>query len=244
MAFLGPIAAAVAGSAIAGGATYAATKSAADTQSKTAVDTNTTNLNFQKSIIDRGEKSFTDIGLPSAMYWGGNTVRSPNTLVHLGGQNFYEQSGVNSNLPFIGSSPYTQYNHAGQPRTIGNNSTNLATKQGGINSSSPGEPIQFVRGSGQNDRLGLGAGRYSAVPPPASDNTRAVQATVGTRDQVVQSSPHMVNSATTMRGSLTRDAFTSYNPPRGMSFNSSSSASVPENMTGADLKAKFGTGWF
>lgn len=203
-----PVAASAVGSTIAGLATYAATATAAIKQSNTAKETNQTNLDFQNSVIGRGEKAFTDVGLPRAMYYSGNSIASPNTLVHLGGQNFYEQSGVNANLPYIGVSPYTQYNHAGSVKPV--NSTQMtsqgpATTKNNSNLMNVGQT--FVKEvQGQTDRVGLGAGRYSSVPPPVLDyNSRSTQTGFSSRDQGVQASPPTRTSYSNTGASYTRN---------------------------------------
>lgn len=174
-------------------------------QSQTAMATNKANLMFQSSMVDRGEQSFKDIGLPTSMYWGGNSITSPNTMFHLGGSNFYEGSGVNTNLPVFTTSPYQQYNHAGQPSKYVNRGqasmSGTASQNGG-----------FVRGetsdsSGQTDRVGLGAGRYSAVPPPLTTyNSAGTSMTGMTKDKY-----STTDSFIKTRGWATQTGFNSRN---------------------------------
>lgn len=141
-------------------------------QSKTARDTNTQNINFQKSVISQGESSFTELGLPRAMYWNGSTLGSANTLIHLGGTNFYESSGVNANLPYFSANPYSQLSHYARPNMKQTNqsfvSPNRPEPSVSFNSKTQGVTFNGLGSmfSGQTDRTGLGAGRYSAVPPP------------------------------------------------------------------------------
>lgn len=177
------IAAAVAGGLISAGATVGASLGAAKMQSNTAQSTNQTNLDFQRSMIDRGEKSFTDRGLPSFMYWGGNSNLGPSSLIHLGGQNFYEQSGINANLPYFNSSPWQQITHSGTPRTLGKNSAKPGndeyTHQDFVNETGASfeqtSPKQYDPTSGQEDRMGLGHGRYVGFQPPQEYFDRRTQ---------------------------------------------------------------------
>lgn len=235
--------AAAAGSSL---ATVGASLGAAAIQSATAKSTNQTNLEFQKSLIDRGEKSFTDKGLPSFLYWGGQSATTPNSLIHLGGQNFYEQSGVNSNLPYFTGAPYSQWNHvgtskiqqqrpspgssqisSGMPIRTGRTTTSISSTREGTQSD-PGR-ISFTVGSntfsGQTDKKGLGAGRYSAVPPPTlSYNSVGVQvspymkssyaqATTGSRDAFAQTGGRFTNNKGIMTQNLyTRDVGTMNTP--------------------------------
>lgn len=151
-------------------------------QAGTAIQTNNTNLNFQNSVIDRGEKAFQQIGLPKAFYYAGNNITSPNTMIHLGGQNFYEQSGVNANLPYFNTSPYMQYNKAGTPKALGKTQASSSTIQ-----------------QGQNDRMGLGNGRYgpyNAVPPGNIYNSAGTQTGNSTRSYSTQYQYFGINKAT------------------------------------------------
>lgn len=167
------IAAAVGGSIISAGANAASSLGTAAIQSNTARETNDKNLAFSNSVIDRGEKAYQDVGLPKFMYYAGNPAVSPNTMFHLGGQNFYEGSGVNTNLPILTTSPYAQYNHGGKPGPIANKGATRPGTTGMYNSTESG--IAFESG-GQLDRQGLGTGRYNNVPPPTlSYNSRDVQ---------------------------------------------------------------------
>lgn len=166
-------AAMVGGSMLSAGSQLGASLGTAAMQSNTAKETNTQNINFQNSVISRGESSFTELGLPRAMYWNGNTLGSPNTLIHLGGTNFYESSGINANLPYFSASPYSQLSHYAKPSLKQTSSTQnfVSSKPSpsvSFNSKTQGVTINGLGNlySGQTDRVGLGAGRYSAVPPP------------------------------------------------------------------------------
>lgn len=212
------IAAAIAGTAISAAATVGATVGTAKAQTAQAQQSQTSQQNFQESIIDRGLQSYRDAGLPDFAYWSQGQYNGPNTLTSLGGSNFYEGSGVNANLPYF-TSPWTQYMHTGKPlpqeqqQTQGkvrNTGTTLrTTSQGAPNvpvttgESNPG-PSQLNSQTGQTDRLGLGNGRYNAVPPPTltynsvgvgtSYGARnvAAQATTSMRDRTVQT-PMYIN---------------------------------------------------
>lgn len=174
-------------------------------QSQTAMTTNKTNIMYQDSIVNRGEHAFTDIGLPKAMYYGGNSITSPNTMFHLGGSNFYEGSGVNTNLPVFTSNPYQQYNHGGQPKYLGKgqaSSRGISFQSGGFNSTTQG-PVSPE--TGQTDRLGLGNGRYSAVPPPTlTYNSVGTQAGATSRDRFSQT--------TAPKNTYMRDSFAQVYP--------------------------------
>lgn len=161
-------------------------------QSQTAEATNKANLGFQNSMVNRGEKSFTDIGLPKAMYYGGNSLTSPNQMFHLGGSNFYEGSGVNTNLPVFTTNPYSQFSHQGQPKYLSKGSASnigRSTETGGVSSTSEGSSMPYSS-TGQTDRVGLGAGRYSAVPPPKTlYNSAGTQAAIDSNTRFTQTVP-------------------------------------------------------
>lgn len=170
--------ASLAGAAVSGLATAASSMGTAGMQTSQAEKSQQSQQSFQSSVLDRGEKAYTDAGLPKFMYYNNNAQnQGPNTLYHLGGSNFYEGTGVNSNLPFF-SSPYSQYMHGGKPLPSANSGAKPNKDQ---NQNSSSGPIAFensgsqqqtipktIDDSGQSDRVGLGAGRYSAVPPPST----------------------------------------------------------------------------
>lgn len=210
------LAAAVGGSSISAASQLGASLGTASIQSNTAMKTNTQNLDFQKSMIDRGESSYTEVGMPRYMFWGGNSsgVPSiPHTLIPLGGQNFYEQSGVNANLPYFTSSPYSQFTNSGTPnsRSFQKNSMN--------NTPTPTPRQNFVPGLGQTDRTGLGAGRYSAVPPPTlTYNSVATGTNVSTYNKSIQNSPRMMTSYSQTGQQFTQNKYVqTYNPYKWVS---------------------------
>lgn len=188
-------AAVLGGGLLSAGSQLGASLGTAAMQSNTAKETNTQNINFQKSVIDRGESSFTELGLPRAMYWNGNTLGSPNTLIHLGGTNFYESSGINANLPYFSANPYSQLSHYAKPNMKQMNSSqnfvrpNRPEPSVSFNSQTQGVTINGLGGiyAGQNDRVGLGAGRYNAVPPPnLTYNSVGVGTSVSTSTKYAQ----------------------------------------------------------
>lgn len=187
-------AAAAGGSMISAGAQLGSSLGTAKMQSDTAKETNTQNLDFQKSVINRGESSFTELGLPRAMYWNGNSLGSANTLIHLGGTNFYESSGINANLPYFSASPYSQLSHYSKPNMKQmNGPQNFVKSQSSpsvsFNSQSQGVTINGLEkaSAGQTDRVGLGYGRYSAVPPPTlTYNSIGVGTSTATRTSYSQ----------------------------------------------------------
>lgn len=194
------IAAMVGSQAASSASNLASSLGTAAIQSETARSVNTQNLNFQQSIVDRGEKSFTDLGLPKAMYWGGQSITSPNTLFHLGGQNFYEGSGVNSNLPVFNSNPYMQFNKAGKPSSIGGT---RSTSRPGLGFSEPGNLGSTIPKSLASEATRAGSqypnfvkgGVYNAVNPGSTYTT------VGTNTPTINSR----SSFTSMRSDM-RDA--------------------------------------
>lgn len=139
------------------GATLGASLGAAQIQSDTAKYTQQKDQDFRLAMTQRGENSYVEAGLPKFMYYGGSS--GPNTKYQLNGNNFYEGSGVNSNLPYFSSStPYSQFLHGGKP-----DQKALSTRQENtvIHGGTEQNPT-----SGQTGRTGLGSGLYSAVPPP------------------------------------------------------------------------------
>lgn len=112
------LAAIAAGSVISAGATIGASLGAADMQAKNSQNLQNQNLDFQKSLVDRGEKSFTDAGMPKFAYWSGgmgNLQNLPGTNTNLGGNNFAHSMGVNSDLPYYTTSPWSQWTGLGKP---------------------------------------------------------------------------------------------------------------------------------
>lgn len=130
---------------------------------------------FTTSLIERGENSFKESGLPTYLYYNG-TGPSPNTLYQVNGSNFQEVTGVNTNLPYYTTgNPLAQIYKAGRPSY--NNRDTVIQGSSTNNSFTPPSPLN--RSGAQSDRAGLGYGRfvsggmlngnssYNAVPPPS-----------------------------------------------------------------------------
>jgi len=204
MAELAALAAQGASSSLSALATLGSSLGTAKIQSDTALKTQSISNEFQKSILDRGEKAFTDEGLPKFLYYSG-TGPTPNTLYHLGGNNFYEGSGVNSNLPYFTSSPYSQIFKAGRPQT---NQTRDTLSPG------LGYTSHFVKASTSSDQTvpketeqmaqRMQPGLYSSTGPPPDYFTRGTQANFKplTRSVGVQQSPYLIINATSNKMKL------------------------------------------
>lgn len=103
------------------------------------------------------ESAYQEAGLPRYLAWeNGGSSSLPGQKYQVAGANFYSAGPVNSNLPFYSSST-SQFTHNSTPRPNANQGARIPpwNEPQGNN-----EMIQFVRGQGQNDRLGLGFGRY------------------------------------------------------------------------------------
>lgn len=167
--------AAMAGAAISGGSNMISSLGSAGIQSATALESNKQNIDFQNSVISRGEQAFEDIGLPKASFWSGSQFQQPNTMFHLGGSNFYEGSGVNANLPTFTTSPYPQYNHSGKPSTLSSANRNLGPRGNFGDESRPGlgfnSQQQTTPKSLDYSGFVRGETQYNAVPPGNTYNT-------------------------------------------------------------------------
>nr|WPV63556.1 MAG: hypothetical protein [Wufeng shrew picorna-like virus 26] len=126
---------------------------------------------FNRWAIQNREKAFTDLGLPSAYAYMGQTPQIPQTISRLSGYN-WGRTGINGN--FISGKDTTMRQKMGF--------------YGPINGTSSGV-IPNDNFPGQNDRLGLGNGRYSAVPPPIIDyNSRGTQTNPTFRTRIFRNS--------------------------------------------------------
>lgn len=171
--------ASVAGSAVAGGSNMISSLGTAGIQAGVNYGMQQSAQDYNDKIIKGATDSFTKYGLPEFMAYqsggSGNSGTIPAMKFSLGGGNYQQGGPVGSNLPVF-TTPYQQYLHQGTPN----------------------KQINFVRAgagtSGQNDRVGLGAGRYSAAPPP-----NATYNSVGT-----QFSPRMTSTETQATGTQTR----------------------------------------
>lgn len=163
------VAAALVGSALIGStSTIASSLGAAKMQADSAASLSQKNIDFQKSVIDRGEKSYSDAGLPKFAFWGGQSFNTPNTLSHLGGSNYASSYGVNANLPYY-STQVSQWSHLAKPLPKGG-TTSRAPTFTGARYDAQSDSASLI---GQNDRLGLGFGRYNTVAPPSSYSTNS-----------------------------------------------------------------------
>lgn len=120
-------------------------------------------LSNANSMADRAEGAYTSAGLPKYLAWSdsssGNSL--PGQRFQVAGANFYSAGPVNSNLPVYSTSA-SQMTHNSTPRPNANirppeqfnvDGNNIEMNQRGR--------INFVPGLGQNDRMGLGFGRYN-----------------------------------------------------------------------------------
>lgn len=110
-------------------------------------------------VMGHVEDTFAKGGLPKYMaYMGNGSSELPQNRYQVSGGNFYSAGPVNSNLPLYTTTPQ-QYTHSGAPRF--NNNVN---NPGQYNNVPPFNNIannNEMRVLGQNDRVGLGNGRYN-----------------------------------------------------------------------------------
>lgn len=115
-------------------------------------------LDFNKWNIQNREGAFTEAGLPRMMAYGGNM---PRAQTHLGG-NAYMDTGFAGQINNSRNTMMQQYNGYGAPLTAQDKipMSRHTSRQDFVPPDGPGSQ------GGQNDRLGLGFGRYSSVEPP------------------------------------------------------------------------------
>lgn len=115
-------------------------------------------LDFDKWSIQNRERAFTSQGLPSLMAYGGSM---PRAQTHMGG-NAYMDTGFVGQKFNSQNTPIQQYN--GYGRALRSDEkipiSKHTSRQDFVPPDGPGAQ------GGQNDRLGLGNGRYSSVEPP------------------------------------------------------------------------------
>lgn len=135
------------GNAVAGGSNIIASLGSTGIQSMTSLKMQENEQNYNKSVMDRAEKAYTDVGLPKFQAYSGNSGANqlPGQQFHMRGSNYYSAGIVGQNVPFL-STPYQSFTHTGQP-TQSRTSKDL-----------PSQP-------GENGRVRAGFGMYSAVKP-------------------------------------------------------------------------------
>lgn len=149
MAEVASLAVAAGGSFMQSAATLGSSLGAAAMQRETTMESQQKSQNFQREMVSRGENAFEQSGLPKFMYYSG-TDNGPNTFTHLGGNNYAETTGVNSNLPYYSSSPFQQIYHGGKPNLSALNNTRT---------------VNFQRAG-----LGYGSNNISSSPSGFYDN--------------------------------------------------------------------------
>lgn len=119
-------------------------------------------INYNKWNITNRESAFTDSGLPRFMaYQGANSQSMPQARSHLGGNSYIDTGYVGQKNNSTNTS---------MQQMMGYGSGNQISAQSPIVPTEPTSRQNFVPPGGdagalggQNDRVGLGAGRYSAV---------------------------------------------------------------------------------
>lgn len=149
------MAAAIAGAVAAAGSNLLGSLGTAGMQWAGGKDIANTQMNFNSSMADRAEKSFTDAGLPKYYaYTSGNGIL-PAEKYQVAGSNFMSGGPVNSNLP-VWTTPMQMETKSARPRPNAN--IPPWNQLGPENEMRQLPPAPF---RGQNDRLGLGNGRYA-----------------------------------------------------------------------------------
>lgn len=177
--------AAAAATAIAGGSNIMSSGLTAGMQILGQALNNKAQFQYNDSVINRAEKSFTDAGLPKYMAYSGGGSTLPTQQFQLRGSNFYSAGPVNSNLPVF-STQVQQMSHTASPRKVTNiadTPTSNSTWYVDLN-----DNVNAVRG--QQDRQGLGYGRFvsaGAEFAPPKFNNAGSQAGFPTRDFSTQS---------------------------------------------------------
>nr|QZZ63377.1 hypothetical protein [Leuven Picorna-like virus 12] len=199
-------AAALGGSLISAGATVGSSIGTAALQEKNSTQLQQNDQKFQTSIINRGENSFTEAGLPKFLYWGGNNLNTslPNTQTHLGGTAFAQSYGVNSNLPYYSNNPIPQYMGTAKPRPSTSQTAegNRNLQNSKVQPSRPG--LGFVPAStstantasaAQGGSIRMPGGNSAQIGSPEYQNS--LKLIYNSRG--VQAQPSTSNSSTSMR---------------------------------------------
>lgn len=170
-------AAAIAGAAVSGGSNIASSLGTAGLQIYGNSLNNQQQYENTLKLSQHAEGAFEEAGLPRYMAYTGGDSGMPGSKYQVAGGNFYSSGPVNSNLPAY-STAIPQLTHQSTPRPSANNTmSNNNTPRRGVEIPPPpnmlgnaqsGELINFVRQNevplafrGQDDRVGLGAGRYT-----------------------------------------------------------------------------------
>jgi len=150
------MAAALAGSLVSGGSNITASGLTAGLQILGNTINNNQQQSYNDTVIKRAETAFTDSGLPRYLAYSSNT-NMPTQKFQLQGGNFYSAGPVNANLPTY-TTQAQQYTHTAAPREPRNQGARIPP----VNNFEMNE-IPRVNGVpiGQNDRQGLGFGRYA-----------------------------------------------------------------------------------
>lgn len=113
-------------------------------------------FDYNDSVISRAESAFTDAGLPRYMAYQSNSGSTPTKMYQVAGGNFYSAGPVNSNLPTYTTTAQQAFHSASPRQNVRNNDNQPAIPHwGDLHDGLPMVPI------GQNDRQGLGFGRYN-----------------------------------------------------------------------------------
>jgi hypothetical protein len=159
--------AALAGAAISGGSNMVSSLGTAGIQAGSGMIMQDKDQKYNDTVINRAVQSYTKYNLPEFnAFQSGNNNQMPATKFSLGGGNYFHGGPVGSNLPVF-TTPYQQYFHQGTPNKPPTPSPTARFNRSG--NGGDGSVTFNIGGrefAGQNDRLGIGNGRYSATPPP------------------------------------------------------------------------------
>lgn len=154
------MAAALAGAAVGGVMSIGGSLGTAGLQAWSGNQLQTSAQNYNTSIMNRAESSFTEAGLPRFMAYQSSNDSMPSMKFSMGGANFWSGGPVNSNLPLI-HSPAQSYFHSGTPDTKNRYNAVGPREIGDDNEMTVFRSNQAINAGGQNDRIGLGMNRYS-----------------------------------------------------------------------------------
>lgn len=150
-------AAALAGNLAAGGSNIVSSGLTAGLQILGNQMNNQQQQQYNEHVINRAEGAFTEAGLPRYMAYSSNqSSLMPTQKFQIQGGNFYSAGPVNSNLPAY-TTVAQQYTHSAGPRDTNNNNRQYGEVRpfNELFADNPMRPL------GQNDRQGLGFGRYN-----------------------------------------------------------------------------------
>lgn len=184
------LAAAAIGGLASGGANLISSLGTAGIQYAAGKSLQSSEQTYNQNVMSRAESAYTSVGLPKFLAYSGNSgaAHLPGQQFQVRGGNFYSSGLVGQSLPVF-STPMQQYTHQGRPgATIGppeeerdqsfGNNFNMQPRNFWSGTSGKNQ-FNFYS---QNDRAGLGSGRYGITmqnSPTTSSNVPAHRSAAG-----------------------------------------------------------------